>query len=486
MKKLYNASKVFLLGSALLFGTTAAYGQSIELTNQANINEFSSSFAPQSQLQNSELLFEQEIYVDDEGSINGIVSGYFVQTENRAYSADDFELSESALITNLSFEGFQGGSALLPLEDILLGMRVYILEGGAAGPDGVPGIDDAIVTIDIDADDEALQIVQEDGSTIQLITLDLEASGDTFPLEGGVRYWIIAAPIHELTDEEGNSTRWNWARATQNFGGEPVLSDPDEIFGLGPDWVAFSQIGVDWLTPPGFAGLSMFIEGIPGEFGDPELGDFALLSPPNGAEVTVEAEGDDPVVVEWEVSENAETYTWVANLPGVGFDDPLLALGSDNDGTATTLSLTTGIVFDVLVGLGVEPGDEVTVEWTVFAEAGETTLQAENVWEVTFILEEDPVSVDPTETVEGFVLEQNYPNPFNPTTNISFTLPEASEVSLEVYNMQGQRVATIANGTMAAGQHNVSFDATNLSSGIYLYRLTAGSFTATNKMMLVK
>ncbi|MCH8558187.1 MAG: T9SS type A sorting domain-containing protein [Balneolia bacterium] len=217
-----------------------------------------------------------------------------------------------------------------------------------------------------------------------------------------------------------------------------------------------------------------------------ELGDFALLSPANGAEVDVEFEGEDPVVVEWEASENAVNYTWVANLPGAGFDEPLLALASDNDGTATTLSLTTGVVYDVLVGLGIEPGTSVTVEWSVFASAGDAELQAENVWEVTFNLAEMPVSTEPVETVEGFELGQNYPNPFNPTTNISFTLPEASEVSLEVYNMQGQRVATIANGTMSAGSHNVSFDATNLSSGIYLYRLTAGAFTATNKMMLVK
>ncbi len=219
---------------------------------------------------------------------------------------------------------------------------------------------------------------------------------------------------------------------------------------------------------------------------DVELGDFALISPANGAEVAVEADGNDPVVIEWEVSENAESYVWVANLPGEGFADPLLSLPSDNDGTGTSLTLTTGIVYDVLVDLGIVPGSSVTIEWTVIASAGENTLQAENVWEVTFNVMEPPVSTEPTETVKGFALEQNYPNPFNPTTNISFTLPEASNVALEVYNMQGQRVATIANGAMAAGSHNVSFDATNLSSGIYLYRLTAGAFTATNKMMLVK
>jgi len=72
------------------------------------------------------------------------------------------------------------------------------------------------------------------------------------------------------------------------------------------------------------------------------------------------------------------------------------------------------------------------------------------------------------------------------TTNIEYALPEASEVRLEVYNIQGQRVATLANGHQNAGQHTVSFDATRLASGLYIYRLTAGNFVETRKMMLVK
>ena len=83
-------------------------------------------------------------------------------------------------------------------------------------------------------------------------------------------------------------------------------------------------------------------------------------------------------------------------------------------------------------------------------------------------------------------LSQNYPNPFNPTTSISFNLPEATNVSLSVYNMIGQKVAVLVDGRRTAGEHTVSFDASSLSSGVYIYRLRSGSMTITKKMTLLK
>ncbi len=85
-----------------------------------------------------------------------------------------------------------------------------------------------------------------------------------------------------------------------------------------------------------------------------------------------------------------------------------------------------------------------------------------------------------------FKLEQNYPNPFNPTTTIQFAVPSVSDVKLEVFNILGQKVASLVNRRMEAGVHTVNFNATNLSSGVYFYRLQSGSFVQTKKMMLVK
>ncbi len=94
----------------------------------------------------------------------------------------------------------------------------------------------------------------------------------------------------------------------------------------------------------------------------------------------------------------------------------------------------------------------------------------------------DPSSAIP----EKFALSQNYPNPFNPSTQISYQLPATEKVDLRVFDILGREVAVLASGVQSAGQHSVKFDAVSLSSGVYFYRLSAGSSVATMKMLLLK
>jgi len=92
---------------------------------------------------------------------------------------------------------------------------------------------------------------------------------------------------------------------------------------------------------------------------------------------------------------------------------------------------------------------------------------------------------------ESFELEQNYPNPFNPSTTIGFALSEAGEVNLSIYNMSGQLVKKLVSAEMEAGRHEVVWDATDaygtrVASGVYVYVIKSGEFTAQRKLVLMK
>ena len=97
-----------------------------------------------------------------------------------------------------------------------------------------------------------------------------------------------------------------------------------------------------------------------------------------------------------------------------------------------------------------------------------------------------PVSLRTGTMPEEYGLSQNYPNPFNPETRIAFSLPSDSRVELSVYNVLGHRITTLVNTEMPAGQHEVTWVADSVPTGVYFYTITAGEFTATKKMILLK
>jgi len=99
---------------------------------------------------------------------------------------------------------------------------------------------------------------------------------------------------------------------------------------------------------------------------------------------------------------------------------------------------------------------------------------------LTGVQEDDPP------IVTGFSLEQNYPNPFNSSTTIRYALPQRSHVTLSVFNTLGQQVATLVNGEVEAGYHELHFNAGSLASGLYIYRLSASSWTQTRTMLFIK
>jgi len=98
----------------------------------------------------------------------------------------------------------------------------------------------------------------------------------------------------------------------------------------------------------------------------------------------------------------------------------------------------------------------------------------------------DPPGLQPAVTKMAYHLMQNYPNPFNPLTCIQYSIAEAGEVSLKVYDLLGREVAIVVNQHQPPGNYEVVFDASHLASGIYLYRLEAGSYVASKKLALVR
>jgi hypothetical protein len=133
------------------------------------------------------------------------------------------------------------------------------------------------------------------------------------------------------------------------------------------------------------------------------------------------------------------------------------------------------------------------IEETFTAGESSYTITNEEVNGIKVILKDETIlNVIENETTTEFILEQNYPNPFNPTTTIKFTIPSVEtpyraslQTMLIVYDILGREVKTLLNKPMQPGTYEVEFNGSSLPSGVYLYRIKAGSFVQTKKMILV-
>ena len=110
----------------------------------------------------------------------------------------------------------------------------------------------------------------------------------------------------------------------------------------------------------------------------------------------------------------------------------------------------------------------------------------EGVWKRPLSEMITDVNQKATNLPTNFSIEQNYPNPFNPTTTINYSLPKASLVTIKVYDILGREVATLVNVQKVTGNYEVQFNAAKLASGVYFYRMQAGDFVETKKLLLLK
>ncbi len=152
---------------------------------------------------------------------------------------------------------------------------------------------------------------------------------------------------------------------------------------------------------------------------------------------------------------------------------------AENLSTGKAVSLSS-LVYPVSIeaeGIEISVRDNVSLINSIIKDGSLFTITDENITKLV---------IASTSPVYGYSLKQNYPNPFNPTTNISFIIPEKSNVKLSVFNILGQEVMSLVDQSLDAGNHTVKFDASPLSSGVYFYKIEAGNFTESRKMMLMK
>ncbi|MEO9886449.1 MAG: family 10 glycosylhydrolase [Balneola sp.] len=171
-------------------------------------------------------------------------------------------------------------------------------------------------------------------------------------------------------------------------------------------------------------------------------------------------------------------------------------------------SLIKYAVYRVDSGSDPDEVQEMEKYYNLIAVTGETTYRdatppSENgYWYFVTTVSRNNVESEPTQSAEGgvvvsnendaldvpdrFSLAQNYPNPFNPSTEIAFVIPESGATTLKVYDILGREVKTLINKKLASGAHSVSFDASSLASGIYIYRLSSGNSTLIKRMTLIK
>jgi len=195
------------------------------------------------------------------------------------------------------------------------------------------------------------------------------------------------------------------------------------------------------------------------------LGDLMTVSFWSGAE---DIEGDPIVEYGWQLSTTES------------FEEVLLRSNATETGTRVDWQLILDVMPDLELGM----------ERSMFQRASATDAHGaigySNPQPITFVRGLFTSNENEGELPTDFVLGRNYPNPFNPRTTIRFGMPVASDVSLVVYDIMGRHVSTLVDGMKSAGWHEVSFEASDLPSGAYIYRLTSPTGTMTETMMLLK
>ncbi|HCA43343.1 MAG TPA: hypothetical protein DEP28_08845 [Bacteroidetes bacterium] len=215
------------------------------------------------------------------------------------------------------------------------------------------------------------------------------------------------------------------------------------------------------------------------------LNSISTVSPPTFTKVITASNNPEIQKFVWTSAGNHPTITYAFKIRKGGTSQNTdRKITSDNSGSDTAISLRKSFLDSLAASLGTV-NDSVLCIWSATAYNGIDSITSNSF---IVVLKRDGVGISSISSVvpEKFELGNNYPNPFNPVTNIEFSIQKTSNTNLSVYDVSGKLVSTLVNQVLSPGVYKYDFNATNLSSGIYFYRLENEFFTDTKRMILIK
>ena len=204
----------------------------------------------------------------------------------------------------------------------------------------------------------------------------------------------------------------------------------------------------------------------------PDMGAYEYTIP-HPTEFTFTIEGNS-IALSWDPSlaDNFQYYSVQMSTDSLFISDVVEYYTPDNSHTFSNLEYNTPYFFRVATMVGQN-------EWSYYSEVVTATIE--------LVGNDNDEALIPL----SFDLRQNFPNPFNPSTNITYVIPEISNVNLIIYDLNGQSVKEVVSGSVRAGVHTVNWNGTNdnggkVSAGMYFYKINTGKYSSTNKMILLK
>ncbi|MCH8838853.1 MAG: T9SS type A sorting domain-containing protein, partial [Candidatus Marinimicrobia bacterium] len=361
------------------------------------------------------------------------------------------------------------------------------------------------------------------------LKLKVNVVGDeaTFNDEVGTAFFVYPGPGDYLNFETFQDTNFTnfptfestgnqivsgaWFPAAASTGGWTVIDSSNGTFGDARDdyistWIVDPSVTYEEGNGPPISrdpfALVRHMRGVRGDtlFGDiahSTLSDSAYAQPQNEvllSPVYTITGTDDAYALEWDDGISGTDGEF--NFPIYAFVDYTTDGGttwnkvyhrSDMQGEATSIASSGEfMLYDLTSELTGQTSVQFRFWWrNPNNDGGFATWSVDNIYLTTW---GGTVANEPggRSLPAGYALSQNYPNPFNPVTRISYDVPVASEVRIDLYNLLGQRVATLVNGHVTAGRHEVHFNAQELASGVYFYRLVAPNQVITRKMLVLK